>query len=186
MRFQALFLFLAIIIVACENDPQEVKRLMQKDTLPLQTAKNVTLLYSDSAALKIKLTAPRIDEYAGADPYTEMKEGMLVEFYDENMKVNSSIKSNYAIRRERTNMMEARSNVVVVNTKGERLETEQLFWDERGDSLYTHKKVKVTSGTQIIHSEGLWADQTFNEYRFYKVTGIFALPDSKAPEEEKK
>jgi LPS export ABC transporter protein LptC len=112
-----------------------------------------------------------------------MKEGMKVEFYDENMNVNSSITAKYAIRRERTNMMEARNNVVVVNTKGERLETEQLFWDERGDSLYTSKKVKVTSGTQIIHSEGLWADQTFNVYRFYKVTGIFALPDS---EEEKK
>lgn len=182
MRCTAVFL-LVLILTACENDLREVKRLTKKDTLPLQTAKTVTMLYSDSAALKIKLTAPRIDEYAGSDPYTEMKEGMKVEFYDENMNVNSSITAKYAIRRERTNMMEARNNVVVVNTKGERLETEQLFWDERGDSLYTSKKVKVTSGTQIIHSEGLWADQTFNVYRFYKVTGIFALPDS---QEEKK
>ncbi|MCU0434051.1 MAG: LPS export ABC transporter periplasmic protein LptC [Bacteroidia bacterium] len=167
-----------LLLAACSNDPREVKRLTQKDTLPLQTAKEVTLYYSDSARLKIKLTAPQIDDYAGSEPRTVMPKGMKVEFYDEDMKVNSSISARYAVRNERTNLMEARNNVVVVNTKGEKLETEQLFWDDRIDSIYTDKKVKVTSGSQIIHSEGLRADQTFNNYRFKKVTGIFALPDS--------
>jgi LPS export ABC transporter protein LptC len=170
------FSVLLLVLTSCSNDPQEIKKLTRKDTLPQQTATNVTLLYSDSARLKIKLTAPQIDEYAGSNPYTEMKKGVKVEFYDDSMKVSSSITSRYAIRRERDHTMEARNNVVVTNIKGERLETEQLIWDETRRIIYTKQAVKVTQADQIIHSEGLEADESFTNYTFKKVTGIFALP----------
>jgi LPS export ABC transporter protein LptC len=133
--------------------------------------------------LKIRLTAPQVDEYAGNNPYTEMKKGMKVEFFNDSMTVNTSITSNYAVRRERERTMEARNRVIVTNAKGERLETEQLTWDENRQLIHTKAHVKVTQNGQIVHSEGLEADETFTTYKFTKVTGIFAIPDGTTPKE---
>lgn len=174
------FALLIFLSVACTNDPQEVKKLSQRNTQPIQTAQNIVLLYSDSALLKVRLTAPQVEEYAGANPYTEMKKGMKVEFYDDSLKINTSITARYAIRRERERTMEARNNVVVTNVKGERLETEQLIWDENRRLIYTKSHVKVTQAGQIVHSEGLEADETFTNYKFTKVTGVFNINDSTA------
>ena len=46
--------------------------------------------------------------------------------------------------------MEARKNVVVVNEKGETLNTEHLIWDERSEKLKSDEFVKITRKDEII------------------------------------
>lgn len=177
-KLPALFTFLFLLILsACKTDPEKVKAVTQKQNLPIQTAHDIDVLYSDSAKLKIHLTAAQVEEFTGPNPYTEMPKGVRVEFYDDEGTVDSHLTSNYAIRREREQIMEAKNDVVVINTKGEKLNTEHLIWDGVKRRIYTDAAVKITTADQIIMGTGLESDEMFNNYEIKNITGTFLLKD---------
>lgn len=132
-----MFALLLLFAAGCENDLKEVRNFTQGKKLPLQTGQDIEVQYNDSGQVKIKLKAPQVDEYGGNAPYTEMPKGVNVQFYDDSLKVNTSLRANYAIRKERERFMEAKYNVVVVNVKNEKLETEHLVWDGAKRRIYT-------------------------------------------------
>jgi LPS export ABC transporter protein LptC len=171
----AFFLFLvlaAVSFVSCKNDIQTVNSLSPKQDLPLRSAKDAELLYSDSSHVKVRLLAPVLDQYTGVDPRVEMPKGVDVHFFNEKLKPTTHLTANYAIRREKDNLMEARSNVVVVNIKGDTLRTEKLIWDERKRIIYTDVHVLITTASDdILEGEGLESNEDFSHYRIRKPTG---------------
>jgi len=89
--------------------------------------------------------------------------------------VNTSLTAKYAIRYEREQKMEARNDVVVVNIKGEKLNTEKLIWDGIRRKIYTDAFVKITTDDQILMGNGLESDETFSEYEIKNLTGTILL-----------
>lgn len=164
-----------ISLTACRNDPAEVKSLTQKDTLPLLTTQQVDMLVSDSARLKMHLTAPREEDFADAEQRSVFPQGMHIEIYDDSGKVNSSVQSLYAERSMREQKITAKQKVVVINIKGEKLETEKLIFDERTQRIYTDAFVKITTADQVIMGNGLDADAAFTEYTIKDITGTLML-----------
>ena len=67
-----LFSFL-ITFASCVNDPAVVNSFSKNAKIPLQTVNDVDLLYSDSAQLKVHMTAPVMEEFGGVNPYEEMQ-----------------------------------------------------------------------------------------------------------------
>ena len=101
------------------------------DTIPDISAKNIDFTFSDSAKVQVRLTGPVMHAYDGDDPYMVFPEGFLVEFYDSVMNITSTITGKYGIHYDKRGVMEARNNVVVTNFEtGERLDTEELIWDQ--------------------------------------------------------
>jgi LPS export ABC transporter protein LptC len=176
------FLFFAAVffafVTACVNDPAKVNSITGKNKLPLVTEHGVDALYTDSAKLKFHITAPQMDEYEGLDPYEEMIKGVKVEIYNDSGSVDSYLTANYAIRRKKENTMEAKNNVVVVNTKGEKLNTEDLIWDGSKRRIHTDARVTITTKDQIIYGTGLDSDERFEEYEIKNISGQFKLKDS--------
>ena len=166
------------IICSCENDLKEVELLTQKENRPLRSGKNVELIYSESALVKVKVTAPVMEQYMGEKDYTEMPEGMVVLFYDSLMNVSSKLTSNYAIHRMSDRKMEAKDDVVVVNEKGEQLNTEHLIWDEESAKIYSEEFVKITTEEEILTGKGFESNQTFTKYKIDSITGIFNLKEA--------
>ena len=79
--------------------------------------------------------------------------------------------------------MEVYEQVVFVNQKGERLETEQLTWYEDSARVRTDKAVRVQRGADVIHGLGLDATEDFSSYVIHRITGQFYMPDDTlAPE----
>ncbi|HTL83330.1 MAG TPA: LPS export ABC transporter periplasmic protein LptC [Bacteroidia bacterium] len=168
-----------MILFSCVNDPMKVKSFNIGKDLPSQTSNDIDVYYSDSAKQKIHLTAPQADIYTGAKPYEEMTKGVNVEFYnDSSGKVESSLTAEYAIRREREQIMEAKRKVVVVNAAGDKLETEHLIWDGAKDSIFTKAFVKITTADQVLIGDGMVSDAMFNHYRIIHPTGVFSLNEA--------
>jgi LPS export ABC transporter protein LptC len=71
--------------------------------------------------------------------------------------------------------MEARKNVLVVNEKGDQLNTEHLIWDERTQKLTSDEFVKITTKDEIIYGNGFEANQDFSRYRIFNIKGIFSV-----------
>lgn len=108
-------------------------------------------------------------------PYTELPSGVHVEFYDEAMKVNSTLDAKYALRKDQESIMEAKNDVVVVNAKGEKLNTEHLTWNERTAKIYSDKFVKITTPDKIIFGNGFEANQDFTSYKIFNIKGTITI-----------
>lgn len=164
----AILLGLATMFFSCENDIEVVKRITNPNVLPELTGSDVEIWYSDSAKLKVKIETQQLDRYLKEEKksYIEFPKGIKVYFYDDSMRVNATMSSKYAIYKENERLWEARNNVVVVNTKGERLNTEQLFWDEAKEKIYSNTYSKITSlEGENIGERGFEARQDFTEWR---------------------
>ena len=120
-------LFCLPLLLSCENDLDKVKLYSKGKTSPQETAKNIKILYSDSAHLEVVLTAPLLNHYEAENPYIEMPKGFKAVFYNDKLEVKSKLDADYGIRYERDQRMEARKNVTVINEKGEKLNTEHLI-----------------------------------------------------------
>jgi LPS export ABC transporter protein LptC len=178
--FHLLFIFaFALAFASCENDPVEVNLVGAVANGPVQSGKDVELIYSDSAKIKVKLFAPQLDKYEGDNPRNELPKGVKVEFFDDRMQVKTKLTANYGIQYEREKKVEVKNDVVVVNEKGEQLNTEHLVWDEQTRKIYTEAFVKITTASEVIFGEGLEANEDFSTYTIKNIKGTITKDDIK-------
>ena len=171
-------LFAFGILCSCENDVKEIESLSNKKNEPVSRGKNVELIYSEKSNVKINITAPLMEEYGlEEDKYMEMKKGIKVLFYDTLMNVSSTLTANYAINRVAKKIMEAKDDVVVVNDKGEILNTEHLVWLQDSSKIYTDEFVKIQTEDEIIMGEGMEANQDFTKWSIKKIKGIINIKE---------
>ena len=58
----------------------------------------------------------------------------------------SYIQANYAIYYKKKQLWEARNQVLAENPgEGKKLETEQMFWDQKAERIYSDKFSKITN-----------------------------------------
>ena len=191
LYIRCIGLLLILSVSACENDIATINSLSAEDDLPIESGKNVEYIYSDSAIVRAKLTAPRLDRYAGKKNYMELPQGMHVIFYNEEKKETTNLTADYGIGYDDgggMNKMEAKRNVVVINEKGDRLNTEHLIWDAVTKKIYTDEFVKITTKEQTIWGDGLTADQDFFFFFILHPKGSIAVddPENTNDKEEKK
>jgi LPS export ABC transporter protein LptC len=168
---------LLVVLWSCTNDLKDVMALPKTRLTPDQEGDSVTMLYTDSARLRLMVKANRMLVFSKnvKEPFTVLPKGVFVTFFDEDETISATLKADYGVRFDLSKRMEARYNVVVVNRKGERLETEKLVWDENRERIYTDAFVKITTGKEVIMGNGMESNQDFSKYEIKKVTGQFHL-----------
>ncbi len=175
--------FLLTFFTACENDIDVVNSVTSgnEKAQSVESSKNVEFLYSDSARVRSKLKTPLVDHFMGKKPYYEMPKGMEVIFYDRFQKEQTKLTANYGIgydNENKMNVMEAKGNVIVINEKGDKLNTEHLIWNSVTKKIYTTEFVKITTKDEVIWGNGLEANEDFSEYEIKQVKGTIAVKDA--------
>lgn len=174
---------------SCENDVAVVNTITSatKKEAPIESSKNITFYYSDSARIRSCLKSPQVDHYLGKKPYYEMVKGLDVVFYDQFRKEQTKLTANYGIgydngeNENKMSVMEAKGNVIVINEKGDKLNTEHLIWNSQTKKIYTNEFVKITTKDEVIWGNGLEANEDFSEYEIKQVKGQIGLKDGVAP-----
>ncbi len=168
-----------LLIVSCKTDLEKIKSLSDEENSPDLTARNSEILYTEQGKLKIKVIAPTTNSYPNAEePYTEFPDGITVFNFNDSLAVESQITANYAIYYVDKELWNARYNVVAMNKKGEILNTEQLFWDEKKKTIYSHDMVKITTEDGVTFGEGFESDEMFNDWIILKPTGSYYINES--------
>lgn len=173
--------FLALFGIGCENDIEKVKLVTGKDQMPIESAQGLDVIYSDSAVVKVKLKAKTMRRYGGEDPFTEMPEGIRVEFFDRDMQSKTTLTASKAIKKDKSQTMEASGNVEVINAKGEKLNTEHLVWNEITRKISSNEFVKISTNDKIIFGNGFESNQDFSNYRIFKITGTININRNENP-----
>lgn len=178
-RIFLILLPLLAMFLSCANDMEVVRKFIDTDIEPDIVADNVELLYSDSARLKMRLTAPLFKQFTSADDQRrEFPQGIHVWLYENTGEINAEITANWAKQDLNTELWEARSNVVVTNAEGQKLETEQLFWDTKKGEIYSLKFTKITNpdGT-VATGDTFTSNQDFSRYKLTRGRATIMLSD---------
>lgn len=169
---------------SCKNKMEDINAIKISDTFPVSTGINVEIISSDSAKIQAVIKAPVYKRYLGKNPYVEMPKGINVVFYDSLMRVKTRLTSKYAIKYDKLNLMEVKYNVVVINEKGERLNTEHLVWNEKKRRIYNDVFVTITANDKIFYGDGLDADDSFIKWTITKPRGTFYIRDEELDNKE--
>ena len=157
---------LILLALACKNQVlHEEANYTTEDTM-LEVGKDVEILYSDSAIVRVRVTAPLLHNYSDrATPRQEFPQGIKVEFLNAFQKVENTLTSKTAVRDQDKGVVIARDSVVMITAKQEKLETEELTWDEKTAKIRTEKFVKVSKPGEVIYGFGLEAEQDFSYWK---------------------
>lgn len=185
-RIQKSIIALAVMLFlfSCTNDPEVVKSIVIPEDLPMEETENLDLSYSDSGYVRLNLKAPLAEYYPNLEePERRFPEGIDVKFFDSFGKEESRLQADYAVQFMNKGLWQATGNVVVINRKGEQLNTEELFWNEKTEEIYSDVFVRLSTGQEVIMGEGFRADQTFDNYEINKVTGTIEIEDEENAED---
>ncbi len=164
------------ILAACNEDSQNPDDFKDFEG-PVMEASDIELFYSDSAVVRIRLTADRQLDYESGD--REFPEGVYIEFFDKEEVRSSSIRANHGYFNKKENKYTATGDVVVRNYQTEeKLETEVLYWEPNKKEIYTNRYVEITSGDEVLMGEGLVSDESFTSYEILKPKGTFSLSET--------
>lgn len=174
-RFSLFSLVFSILMLdSCggiKEDPSKIKPYQG----PMMKAFNTKTIYSDSAKVKIIVKAPIRLEYQNGNQ--NFPKGVEINFFNEKGENYTRLTSDKAKYNKEKNQYTAYTNVVVRNMeKQEKLNTEELHWNQQEKIVFTEKAVVITTPKEILKGTGLNASQDFTEYQIKHPTGEFKVP----------
>jgi len=174
MRWPVLVLLIINTVASCKftDDEDLKKKVVYKG--PISQSRDIATLYSDSARLQIKLTAPLQMQYENGDGI--YPNGINMTFYDKQGNIANTVRANYGKYDKQKDAYYARGNVIVNNVvKNETMRTEELHWDKQKRVLFTDKFVTIQTKTDILKGHGMTANQDFSNWKITRPTGVFTL-----------
>jgi LPS export ABC transporter protein LptC len=176
-------LFLMMFLTSCQNDQQEIDALTAKNSRQEDKASDVTIIYSERGKVKARLFAKEfVRNEIAKPPYTDMKKGLRVEFYNDSLQIENTLTARNARYYDAQGNILIRDSIVIINKKGERLNTEELVWNQQIQKFYTEKFVRITTATQVMYGDGLEANQDFSWYQIKNLKGMVRVNKDQMPQ----
>lgn len=168
-----LLAYVFLVFVACKNDPSEAPNIT-RDQLSIEKGKDVEIIYSDSAKVRVRVTGPTMLYYTNRDaPKQEFPNGTVTFFYDEFQQEMSVLTGKYAIRDEKKRQVVVRDSVVWESKIDGRLETSELIWDEASNTIRSTKYTRITRAKETISGFNFQTDDKLTHWRILAPRGNF-------------
>ena len=167
-------LFVTVMLFSCSNNTQKARDFLADKNLPVGTSKKALHVYKDSGRITSKLITNIMLDYSNRreHPYSEFPSGIKIINFENKGLDSVTIIGDYAISYSKTSISEIRGNVVVINhTEKSKLETEQLFWDERTKYFVSEKAFKLTKENDTIFGVGFESKDDLSKHLAKKTTG---------------
>lgn len=168
-----LLLIALTTIVSCSNEQAEAPNIT-RDQLGIEKGKDVEIIYSDSARVKVRVTGPTMLYYTGRDePKQVFPDGTVTYFYNEFQMEMSVLTGKYAIRDEKNRRVIIRDSVVWESKTDGRLETSELIWDEATNIIRSTKFTRITRANETISGFNFETDDKLTHWRILAPRGNF-------------
>ncbi|KDN54801.1 hypothetical protein FEM21_20520 [Flavobacterium seoulense] len=159
------------LFFGCESNFKKVQQNNFTEFTPSGDADNVNLKYTDSGLIKAVLISSKMLDYATVDfAFTEFPKGIDLTVYDKKEK-KTRITSNYAVSYKSTNIIDLQGKVKIVSEDGQKLETEQLYYDQKNEWFFTEKKFKLTDLKGASNGQGIDFSKDFKVINSQRITG---------------
>lgn len=176
-------ILLVLLLSACSNNMKDIDALTGITNLKEDVAYNVTIIYSENGKAKVRIFAKEFvrNDYA-KPPFTDMRKGIKMEFYDDSLQLESTLTAEYARFYEERKTVLIRDNIVINTKKMETIKTEELIWNQNIKKIYTEKPVTIVTPTQTMYGDALDAEEDFSLYQIKNLRGTMKVEKGEIPE----
>lgn len=179
-----------LLFSSCSGRKKELgDAITERDSMAVMDTRGVTTLVSDSGVTRYRINT---EEWLVFDrknpPYWAFEKGVYLEKFDSLFQVEASIKADTAYYYNKEELWKLIGNVDIQNLKGERFNTELLYWNQRTQKVYSDCFIRIEQPDRIITGRGFESNQQMTVYTIHQPEGIFyvdeaameATPDSLA------
>lgn len=160
--------------------------ITDRDSLPILDTRGVTTLISDSGTIRYRIKTEEWLVYDRKSPsYWAFEKGVYLEKFDSLFHVEASIKSDTAYYYDKERLWRLSGHVAIQNLKGEKFNTELLYWDQNKGRIYSDRFIRIVQPDRIITGRGFESNQQMSVYTIQKPEGIFYV-DNASPSDSLK
>ncbi len=171
----AFTIVILLFFVGC-SDNKIKKVVVNTAVMPQLSSDSITTIVSDSGIIRYKIYAPHWEIFDKIDtPCWNFSEGLRFERFDSLYNVDANIFSKKAVYYTEMELWKLNDSVRAVNIQGENFETNELFWNQKTQTIYSDSAIKVTQADKIIYGVGFESNQEFTRYTIRKPTGIIPV-----------
>lgn len=169
-----------VLFPACSSQKKKTApAIVEGDSLPTMRSTGVETLVSDSGMIRYKVITEEWLIYSKRNPpFWAFEKGVYLEKFDSLFHIDASIKADTAYYYETKKLWELRKNVHIRSQKGEKFDTDQLFWDQENKKIYSDKFIRIEGSDRVLTGYGFESNQEMTEYRIFNNTGIFAVENT--------
>ena len=160
----AATLVAAIVISSCK-EPEAV--YFDFEQTPVQVVHDMQILQTDKGEVEMRMHAPVMKRFdfvkdSVEQSYELYTDGFFVDAYTENGELETTITAQEAkhVTTSGNESWSAFGNVVVINhIKGEKMETDTIYWNKEEKQIYTDCYVRLTSDSGLMQGFGMTSDE---------------------------
>lgn len=168
-----------ILLPSCNKQKEMAEAVTENDSLPDMKTTGVTTFISDSGMIRYKIITAEWLIFNQVDtPFWAFEKGIYLEKFDTLFRIDSSIKADTAFYYEPKKLWELRGNVHIRSQRGDKFDTQLLFWDQNKERIYSDRYIRIEQPERILTGYGFESNQQMTEYQIYNNTGIFTVEDS--------
>lgn len=170
---------LVSLLSGCKDDGKlGVASRIDPKKMPTMSTVNVSTLISDSGITQYKIVSPLWNVYDEVDtPYWNFPKGIYLQKYDRKFNVIASVAADSAKYFRMLNLWKLDGNVELKKEPGELFLTQQLFWDQRRNRLYSDSFIHIETPDRMLEGHGFESNDRLTKYTIRRPTGIFPVDE---------
>jgi LPS export ABC transporter protein LptC len=168
MRKSVIYIAILIFFWGCTefSDTQ-----IEKKVVPTHESWNSTITLSKQGKNTAIVRSGYLAKYDDKQ-LTYLSDTVDVDFFDENGKITSHLKSmNAEVDEERNNLL-ATKNVVVISDSGVTLYTEKLQWIQKIEKILSDTLVTIITEKDTVHGIGLESDASLTNWKIFQPVAV--------------
>lgn len=171
IRILSISILILGFLISCGNDKKEyVNAPLDNETMPSMRDDSVTMLISDSGLIKYKLITKNWEFFENAkDPHWYFPEGIYLEQFDTSFQKQVTIKADTAWHFTLRKLWKLKGNVFIENIQDETFSTDELFWDEKEQKVYSDKYIEINRPEKLmLKGIGFESNLNMTQYRIFR------------------
>lgn len=173
------------VLHSCGSSPTEtVAGTFDPENFATMTSTQVSTLISDSGITRYRIDTPlwlMFDQ--ASEPRWTFPEGMHLEKYDDLFRIDATVDCDSATYFKERQLWRLDGYVDITNMANEKFLTQQLFWDQRNQKIYSDSFIHIERADRIIEGYGFVSNDKMTQYHVVNVSGIFPVDNDKEPDQ---
>ena len=168
-----------LLFSSCGGKKKELgEAITERDSLPSMATLGVVTYISDSGVTRYRMEAEEWLMYDRKSPsYWAFEKGVYLEQLESLFNVDASIKADTAYFYDKQKLWKLMGNVDIKNRKGERFNTELLYWNQATEKVYSDRFIRIEQPDRIITGYGFDSNQQMTIYQIRHMGGIFYVDE---------
>lgn len=168
-----------LLFSSCGGKKKELgEAITERDSLPSMATLGIVTYISDSGVTRYRMEAEEWLMYDRKRPsYWAFEKGVYLEQFDSLFNVDASIKADTAYFYDKQKLWKLMGNVDIKNRKGERFNTELLYWNQATEKVYSDRFIRIEQPERIITGYGFDSNQQMTIYQIRNMGGIFYVDE---------